>query len=351
MSKVTYPEEEKLEIVNLYLAGLGITKIHKKTGRSAITISKLLKEKGIEKRAIGSWTKKYSCDEDKFEKIDTPEKAYWLGFLYADGCITKVNTVNVLLSKSERVHIEKFKRFLNATNPIEEREDMVSINGKSWMQGSCKIRVGSKKLCNDLIKLGCLRKKTYILKWPNSEQVPEGYINHFLRGWFDGDGSIWITKKDDKTGLSITGTDEMNYPCQEYLKSKGIKSVISRHPSGKNISILGIFNYSGIFGFEKLVYKNANTYLQRKNDKFKEIREGERYTKYIEERKRTKGIDMQILSFFNLHSKVSCPMIFQKTDLSRNVLDSRVRKLINSDIIDIDLPKTGKTNEIFYKLK
>ncbi len=273
MRKKRISEERRTEIVKLYNSGVSMSGIHKKLGNNPITIKKILLEHGVEIRQACSWFRAYKSDESVFEKIDTGEKAYWLGFLYADGCITKQNTINLLLSIKDISHLKKFKKFMKSTNPIKERFDKVSIRDKSWEQGSCNIRISSKKIIKDLERLGCGRRKTNFLKWPSENQVPKEFIFDFIRGWFDGDGSIWITKKRDKIGLSVTGTDDMCESFSRVLRDHGINSAVYSHSTGKGISIVAVSSLGGIAGLCEMIYNNKGiSFLERKFEKYIEIK-------------------------------------------------------------------------------
>lgn len=112
-----------------------------------------------------------------FENIDTEEKAYWLGFLYADGSVgLDRDSIELSLKHSDSDHLEKFKKFLDCTNPVH-------INSIR-----CRITVGSKKIREDLIKWGCTPKKSFTIRYP--ERLEAKYNSAFIRGFFDGDGSI-----------------------------------------------------------------------------------------------------------------------------------------------------------------
>ena len=88
---------------------------------------------------------KYKRNSDVFEKIDTEEKAYWLGFLYADGYINeKRKFVDIGLKRSDRGHLEKFRQFLESDVPIRDE-----INNGGY---ECsRFRIYDKKLVTDFL--------------------------------------------------------------------------------------------------------------------------------------------------------------------------------------------------------
>ena len=111
------------DIINDYKNGLSLRKIQAKYHVNRNNISKILKENNIQIRTQVITSKKYFADETFFDVINTEEKAYWLGFIYADGYITtKRNNGNqslgITLSKSDKEHLEKFKRSIKSNHPI-----------------------------------------------------------------------------------------------------------------------------------------------------------------------------------------------------------------------------------------
>ena len=124
----------------------------------------------------------YSLDENYFSKIDTDIKAYFLGFIAADGNIRKdFLKMRIELNIQDYSHLEKFRKSIQGENPIVE-----SIRPKNH---SCYIDVNCKDFCLALNNLGITPKKSLTLKIDFS-LIPKELRNHFIRGYFDGDGSI-----------------------------------------------------------------------------------------------------------------------------------------------------------------
>lgn len=159
------------------------------------------------------------CNDNFFEKIDNELKAYWLGFLYADGCVlfysdksstgSTVNTNRITLSMHER-DIEHLRNWLVA---LESKSNIL----RKAKSGREKVYVysviNSEKMCKDLIKQGCLQTKSLKLKFPTVEQVPIDLQRHFIRGYFDGDGCI-------STRSNYTKFNPMRYVRLSFLGTK-----------------------------------------------------------------------------------------------------------------------------------
>lgn len=173
---------------------------------------------GLQLRSNKENSRKYQCNEDTFEKIDTPECAYWLGFLAADGYLLdkREKYVGLTLCAKDKEHIEKFKRFTDSTYPIHQ----YSSNGYSD-EDYCRISIRSDKMWDDIVRYGVIPRKTNILKRPCG--VPESLIRYFILGYYDGDGSIFVnhTRSPFYT-ISIVGTDEICDLINEVLLSNKI---------------------------------------------------------------------------------------------------------------------------------
>lgn len=210
-------------------------------------------------------SKKYNIDENYFSKINSPNKAYWLGFLYADGCVLKTQKSYILelsLKSEDRTHLEKFKMCLKSNVPIKDR----IIKEKYH---ACRIAICNKKICEDLIKLGCVPKKSLILKFPTEEQVPKDLIPHFIRGYFDGDGCVYNDSDLKKMSVSFVGTEDFLISLQEIVnKELGLSKVSIRNSCGKayDCSWNGIPNaktrFDYFYNYDDIIY------LQRKFEKF-----------------------------------------------------------------------------------
>lgn len=235
-------------------------------------ISKIMEDNNIPKRNNREQALKYSCDENFFEEIDTEEKAYWLGFLYADGYITERKTekssliLGISLSVKDIEHLYKFKKSLKSNHNINKYK---VVSGYKVGADYCRILIFSNKLCNDLIKQGCVKNKTDILTFPN---IKKELKKDFIRGYIDGDGSLVIYKSRNKKNCSIhiCGTKEILLGIEDYLEinNKLIRRYKDRTNNNFYITIGGNLQVKRI---SKLLYGDSTIYLERKYNKFLEI--------------------------------------------------------------------------------
>lgn len=151
---------------------------------------------------------RYRLDEAYFDIIDTEAKAYWLGFITADGCVSagpvgangwQRHQLSVKLKGSDAGHLEKLKADLSAENPVRVMPQRGSV------VGAAEIALTSAHLVESLIRLGVTpRKSLTVTPWSG----PDDLMRHYWRGVFDGDGTI-VKHPDrrDKWHLRLLGTE------------------------------------------------------------------------------------------------------------------------------------------------
>lgn len=206
-----------------------------------------------------------------FEIIDTEEKAYWLGFLYADGSVgSKEDKIELGLAEKDLKHIEKFRDFMKISNKISYRESTKSYR-MSFRSSKCK---------QDLINKGCVPKKSLILKFPTQEQVPKHLIKHFVRGYFDGDG--WFTNTTECFQVGIIGTLDFIQGFLDAIENinKNNKIFTVHRVNGAKRYVFGA--YQDVLNFLNWIYKDSSIYLDRKYEHYLDfINNGSKYHKII----------------------------------------------------------------------
>lgn len=266
-TKKIITETESKEIMKLYNSGESIRNISNVLKINRHNISFHLKENGIIPK---KYSQKSEYHTDVFSSIDTEEKAYWLGMLYADGYVAEVeHRVFLKLKESDKSHVQAFADFCG-NNVSVIQECFTGYNKEKRI--AWKAQVMSKKIKMDLIDKGCIPRKTKALRFPNESIVPEQLIRHFIRGYFDGDGCISIDmyqvrKRKSRNGdlaFSIVGNEDFIKGCEKILKT-GNK--ICEQGSIFSLSVKGNKKAMRIFDW---MYKDANVYLERKHKLYKE---------------------------------------------------------------------------------
>lgn len=260
--------ETELEIVKDYNNGIAKTALCIKYKIADERIRKILLKHNVKIRNLSESHTIYKFDINFFKKIDSEEKAYFLGFLYADGNIHGNMMQLVLHPKDENILI-KFKDIIKYEGEI--RND----------RGYRRLNICNAELSSDLIKLGCIPQKTFKLKFPTPEQVPNHLIRHFMRGYFDGDGCItYHFKKNTEKVIQwkvdvISCFDFITEYKNNFTKFTNIDKVYLRKEPRreKPIYIMTTMAQTNkrllkIFDF---FYKDATVFLERKRNKFIEI--------------------------------------------------------------------------------
>lgn len=199
-------------------------------------------------------------DNTVFDCIDTEEKAYWLGFLYADGNVSStINNIEVSLSIVDLDHLEKYRKFLK--NSSEVKVGKITLNGKEFQR--CRLSVTNKYFKNRLIELGCIPNKSLKLSFPQGIFTEDSLKYHFIRGYVDGDGCISFSRTG-RLILNMVGTKEF---LSEILAIFPEFSELEKDSRWKhNTFYIRCWGEKAEKVLTKL-YKNANIYLQRKYDR------------------------------------------------------------------------------------
>lgn len=200
-------------------------------------------------------------NENYFENIDTESKAYWLGFLYADGSIyqnkNRPNPTNFELSlkPSDTEHIKMFAKEINY--------DLTKVKRFGDRTRLC---ISSLVFCKHLINKGCTQRKSLTLEFPTF--LREDLIRHFIRGYFDGDGHISNPLKTC-LGIVILGTTSFLSDILKYYNktfSKDINNIVKSKKDTK------CFQF-GLYGqnardFLNWIYQDNMISLERKQYRY-----------------------------------------------------------------------------------
>lgn len=257
-------EEQIQEIKALYNKGYSSRRVAEETGVSKTTVLKF-----VEDKAAPSSFRIYSVNEDFFNTVDSEKKAYWLGYMYADGSNDeKSGRISLSQSDKDKSAVYAFKTALEAEHPVYEAVAKGGYSKKNSLVYT--LSINSRKLSDALAKLGCVSNKTYKLSLP---ELPTSLLPHFIRGVFDGDGSVWVS--GSRGYFSITGYVPFLEQLQEVLirDAQVNKTKINlRRPNES--SDYGDIRYGGKAPMKQLydyLYKDAKYFLRRKKEKLEEI--------------------------------------------------------------------------------
>lgn len=231
------------------------------------TVRRILKSSGTKLVSASQRSRKYTLNEHYFDTIDTEEKSYWLGLLYADGTVG-YNTIRLELSAKDKDIVYKFGHCLQTNKPV--RTVLHSLKNPNH-QDSYELTLHSPIIYNQLIKLGCHQNKTFTLNFPTKEQVPDKLLPHFVRGYFDGDGCLTIYKSNGyfKNHMQIDSTLMFCEGLGKYLHRHDIIHHIYTPKKARLTSRqLVVRQRLGCYYFGKLIYQDATIFMARKRNKF-----------------------------------------------------------------------------------
>lgn len=216
----------------------------------------------------------YNCDYGFFKSIDSEEKAYWFGFVAADGWISinassNAGVVGIELQYRDINHLKKFNKSICGNYKIDTLSRTCNVSTyPDKVHQMCRIRIFSMDMVNDLYKLGVTKDKTYCFHMPD---MPENLMKHFIRGYFDGDGCVRTRTRKLKSGKVVEypvcdfSSVDINFleELRSYLYEKlNICSYIYVEDSGCHR--LCIHKNEHTMTFLNHLYGDAQIYLDRK---------------------------------------------------------------------------------------
>lgn len=263
-------DDDKLKIIKTYYNNkeLDFKSIAKNLDYSERSISRVLQENGINTRLKNRYIIEH---EDYFNNIDSEFKAYILGFIFADGYVGLHNDFCISLSDTEDnlAILEKFKTELGISLNINCGFDSTH-NYRHYT-----LKFSNSQIISDLNKWGVHKNK---LNSRNTiPQIDTKLYCHFIRGLFDGDGSIcnYHDSYDnrDRYELSFLGTHDLLGSIQNILIESCDITNTKLHQV-RDIEKLWRIQYRSISSILKIrdyLYENATIFLKNKHKKFYDI--------------------------------------------------------------------------------
>ncbi len=256
------------EISNRYLTEkISLTKLAKEYKIDRRTLSKRFKEMGIDVINNQNIVK---FNESVFDSIDTEQKAYWLGFIYADGYISNPNAkyknvFELSLQLKDIEHLSKFNKFM------EHNKNNVKFDNHR-----CRWNIMNKHLWETLNNYGCVPNKSLILKFPNFGIFEDvSLLRHFVRGYFDGDGCISFHKHKYcvTPHVEIIGTHDF---LEKIIQVSQISSKFIHDKRHDDKTFTIEYTKENSVKFINWLYSDCTIYLNRKYQKYNFFKNGSR---------------------------------------------------------------------------
>lgn len=246
-------------ILGRYLSGESSEKIAIDLGINSSTVLRSVKRRGGKIRPPEEAHKIFQIKEDFLDKIDTQEKAYFLGFMYADGNVHK---------KDSSCKIELHEKDIDILIKIQNILYISSYPKIGTDREVYKyITIYSDRIKQKLIENGCIPNKTFSLKMPS---LDSDLLCHFIRGLFDGDGCIAID--DSRVRVFITGSVDFMHEVSTLINNAiNVQAAVRPYKSKPKSADLVISNKTDAVTFLNWIYQDASIYLNRKYEKYKGI--------------------------------------------------------------------------------
>lgn len=264
MLKNIFTKEQEQDIINQYsIQHKSLRAVGDQYKVSRFVIKRILTENNV---PIRHDNHKYKADYSIFETIDNSEKAYWLGFLAADGCNfrrAENATIIINIHQKDYHHLEQFREFCKSDVNIQKYTTSVGFSSNTPM---CRIALNSIKMSDDLTKLGVTPRKSLTLQPP---KINSKYYLPFILGYFDGDGSIYQLKTGE-FGISFEGTKEILVWIIKVLNLNECK-LEKRYDDNKNNYYFRVGGTHKPYLALKPLYESCNVHLDRKYKIYKKL--------------------------------------------------------------------------------
>lgn len=229
-------------------------------------VSASFKKRNLPMRTTSECNKKYSRNSNYFDNINTEQKAYILGLIYADGNnTTRHNTLTIGLQECDYDLLEQVRQEIEYDHPLifDER----SKQNPNY-QNQYRLVINDEHMSHRLYELGVVDNKSLIIQFPRF--LRPDLLRHFVRGYFDGDGCIAIDTKHHKTRTCTTGTYDFVNCLSQILLSMFIKNNI-QHPKQSldhnTYNLVTSANQSS-YNFLSWIYKDSKIKMERKYKKY-----------------------------------------------------------------------------------
>jgi len=219
-------------------------------------------EARIEAQKQGKLPQQFFDINENFFSTWSPEMAYVLGLIITDGCISRTGRVSLSMNDNEL--LEKVKKVMGSEHKIEPSKHQ---------KGLYYFHFAREKLVEDLRKFGIFPRKSLTVKFPD---VPQDFLTHFIRGVFDGDGTVYFDKRGRnypiRTGL-YSGSKDFIEKLEDNLTKLGLPKRNISQQKTKNGIYYGIrYGHYDSLKLFHILYKKAKNglFLERKYRRFLE---------------------------------------------------------------------------------
>lgn len=223
------------------------------------------------RKSLSESCQKYTIDLKLFEYIDCEWKSYFLGWMFSDGNVytgAGKHTISLCITESDKYILEYFNnKIYSGEKPLNYRESRPKKGTDYVCKPLWRFQIDSSKICKDLISAGLIQNKSLTKKFPNC--LLDENIKHFIRGYFEGNGSVSINSKKNSLYVRVfSGSEVFIKELQNQLLITFKIPTKFREITATSFSLtLGKREY--VEKFYSLLYDDCEMSLSRKKTKFK----------------------------------------------------------------------------------
>ncbi len=265
-----FTTEQREEICQRYIDGESTIAIAKTYGMDKTYIRLALIKQGVTRREnTPELHRIYQCNHAYFDQPLDEERAYWIGFLLADGCVsyrkgtnTGAPSIGMGLSAVDTVHIERFRDALQSNHPIRY---YTAKGGYGDGKPMARLFIASSELVSAAERFGIVEQKTKICVTP---QIPQEFMRHMYRGYVDGDGglSLYQLRRWQNAAFDVVGTEKFLQDFGTWLITNAGTNPIIPLKSHNTKAVVNL-RYGGLRQVSDILhvlYDGATVYLERK---------------------------------------------------------------------------------------
>ena len=221
-------------------------------------------------KPLSTALQKYKIDLSLFEMVDCEWKYYFLGWMFSDGNIytgAGKNTISLCITESDKYILDYFnEKIYNGEKPLNYRKSTVRKDTDYICKPLWRFQIDSAKICKDLISLGLIQNKSLTKifpQWITKENMP-----HFIRGYFEGNGTVGINNNKDSLFVKIYSGSEKFLTSMGEILSNVLYIPVKFTKDRDTTFHISFGKREYVESFYSYIYGSCEMSLDRKREKF-----------------------------------------------------------------------------------
>ncbi len=274
---LNFTEDEVMQMYAMYCNRITTDEIGLRYNISRDSVYNLFEKHNLQIREFADSRREYELNVHYFDQIDTPNKAYILGLFYADGCNkTSKSQIDLSLQEEDKHILEDISQEIETNKPLGYKP---YSQQNPRHKNQYRLSITNKHISDVLDSLGMVNAKSLVLEFP--EWLDKSLYSHFIRGYFDGDGCLYLGGNKASPEVSIVSTIMFIQRVQEIVSEViGVEMRMKSQKQHKPVTKVGVITgVDKIAKFLSWIYADADLKLNRKYQKYQQFLD--RYSKNI----------------------------------------------------------------------